>query len=422
MSKGWFCFGLVVFWSVVCPAGVQTSKLIVLEHADSLVALVIDGEDARELSGHVVIRQDSVTIHCDRAVQFLSSGKVLLTGHVIVRDDSMTIRAPRGAYFRDTRHAEAYDRVTLDDGVSHLEADFGTYDVDPRIAFFRSHVAARDTSSVLTADTLRYERNRKLMHATGRVRVINERDAVTITGGDLIHDGVVRSSCVTRSPVLVKYDTTAGGAIDTLIVHSRVMESYQDSTRRLRATDSVVFVRKDLAGRAGSVLFHTAGDSLELRRQPILWYQETQVTGDSINVYLAKRSLDRILVMGTAFAVSRSDSSHPERFDQLAGETLAMQFHERVLRQIDVDIHALSVYHLYEDSLANGLNKASGDRIVMSFAEGRAKSIRVSGGVEGQYYPEPMVHLREREYQLPGLFWRDDRPALRAPIQKEAVQ
>jgi|WetSurMetagenome_2_1015567.scaffolds.fasta_scaffold00834_9 lipopolysaccharide export system protein LptA len=422
MSKPWLCIGLLVWWGVVHPAGSQTSKLIVLDHADELQALVVDGEDARELSGHVVIRQENVTIHCDRAVQFIASGKVLLTGHVVVRDDSMTITAPRGAYYRDTRHAEAYDRVVLDDGASHLEADFGTYDVDPRIAFFRSRVVARDTSSILTADTLRYERNRKLMHATGRVRVINERDAVTITGGDLVHDGVVRSSCVTLSPVLVKCDTTMGGAIDTLIVHSRVMESYQDSTRRLRATDSVVFVRKDLAGRAGSVLFHTAGDSLELRRSPVLWYQETQLTGDSINVYLRKRTLDRILVMGTAFAASQSDSSHPERFDQLAGETLALLFRERILHQIDVDVHAYSVYHLYEDSLANGLNKASGDRIVMFFADGRAKSIRVSGGVEGQYYPEPMVHMREREYQLPGLRWRDDRPNLRAPMQKEVAQ
>ena len=148
-----------------------------------------------ELSGHVRIRQEKVTILCDRAVQFFSSGKVLLTGHVVIHDDSMTITAPRGAYFRDTRHAEAYDRVTLDDGgVTHVEADFGAYDVDPRIAFFRSRVVARDTSSVLTADTLTYERNRKLMHATGRVRVINEQDAVTISGGDLIHDGVARSS------------------------------------------------------------------------------------------------------------------------------------------------------------------------------------------------------------------------------------
>ncbi len=404
-----------------CCASAQTAKVVDLEQADSLVGLVVDGQDARKLSGHVRIRQENVTIQCDEALQFIVSGKVHLTGHVVAYDDSMTMTAPRGMYDRGTHHMEAYEHVTLDDGVSHLEAEFGAYDVDPKIALFRSHVTARDTASVLFADTLRYERNRKHMHATGKVRVLHPGDAVTITGGDLVHDGLLRYSRVTVSPVLVKYDTTAGGAIDTLIVSARVMESFQDSVRRLRATDSVSFVRSDLAGRAGSILFYTAGDSLELRHAPILWYQETQVTGDSMNVYLLKRALDRIVVMGSAFAISQGDSLRPERFDQLAGETLKMQFHERALRQIEVDVRALSVYHLYDDSLANGLNKTSGDRIIMLFADGRAKTIRVVGGVEGQYFPEPMVRKREREYRLPGFLWRDERPRLRVPSEKAAT-
>jgi len=302
--------------------------------------------------------------------------------------------------------------------VSHLEADFGAYDVDPRIATFHSRVMARDTSALLHADTLVYERNVKRMHATGRVRIENAEDAVTITGGDLVHDAAIGYSRVTLSPVLVKRDSAAGGKFDTLIVESMVMEAFRDSVRRLRATDSVRFVRNNLAGRAGSVLFHTSGDSLELRRSPILWYQATQVTGDSINVYLRRRALDRIMVMGEAFAVSRSDSLFPDRYDQLAGESIAMQFRDRQLHRIDVDVRALSVYHLYEDSAANGLNRASGDAITMMFADGKAKTIRVAGGVEGKYYPENLVSRRERDYQLPGFLWRTDRPDLRAPISK----
>lgn len=418
MNSRSLCIGLVACLVGAGSAAAQTARTVIVEQADSLVGREIDGESVQELSGNVRIRQENVVILCDQAVRYIASGKFLLTGHVVIQDDSMTITTPRGAFFRETRHAEAYERVTLDDGVSHLEADFGAYDVDPRIAFFHTNVVARDTSALLYADTLTYERNLKLIHATGRVRVINADDAVTISGGDLVHDGATGHSRVTLSPVLVKFDSAAGGTIDTLIVKSLVMESFRDTVRWLRATDSVHFVRNDLAGRAGSVVFYTSGDSLELRRSPILWYEATQVTGDSINVYLQRRVLDRIVVMGEAFAVSRSDSTYPERFDQLAGETIRMQFRDRVLRQIDVDVHALSVYHLYEDSAANGLNRASGDGITMVFADGRAKTIRVTGGVEGKYYPEPLVYRREREYQLPGFLWRDDRPDLLAPPQK----
>jgi lipopolysaccharide assembly outer membrane protein LptD (OstA) len=211
MNSRWFILGVLLLATCMNRLEAQPSKVIVLEQADSLVGRVVDGLDAREFSGHVRIRQENVIIQCDHALQFVESGKILLTGHVVVHDDSLTMTAPRGVYYRDTRRAEAYEHVTLDDRVSHLEAEFGTYDVDPRVAFFRSHVIARDTSSVLHADSLTYERNRKLMHATGRVRVLNQHDAVTITGGDLIHDGSMRYSRVTLSPVLVKYDTASGG-------------------------------------------------------------------------------------------------------------------------------------------------------------------------------------------------------------------
>jgi hypothetical protein len=155
------------------------------------------------------------------------------------------------------------------------------------------------------------------------------------------------------------------------------------------------------------------GDSIHFRQGPVLWYQETQVTGDSITVFLHARSLEQIVVMGNAFAASRSDSAFPARLDQMVGETMAIRFAARKLRRIDVDTRAVSLYHLYDDSLANGLNKTSGDRITMTFEAGRARSIRVAGGVEGQYFPENMVVRREKDYALPGLRWRTDRPVMR---------
>jgi hypothetical protein len=116
--------------------------------------------------------------------------------------------------------------------------------------------------------------------------------------------------------------------------------------------------------------------------------------------------------MGNAFAISRSDSLHPERFDQITGDLMKLLFVEQGLDRIDVETHAISVYHLYEDSLANGLNKTSGDRILMYFADGKVRSIKIVGGVEGQYFPENMVLNREKDYAIPGFRWREDRPEI----------
>lgn len=405
---------LCVLLSAVSPVRAQTdAKLIVLEGADSLVGKVIDGKAARELIGNVRIRQGNVLIKCDRALQMIDAGSIELTGHVVVTDDSVVMTAPRGFYFRDTRRAEAFGGVQLTDGYSTLNATYGEYFIDPRLAFFRSHVVAHDSVSVLNADSARYDRNRRYTEAFGRVVLYQKEDAITISGGRFVHDAVKNYSRMTEDPLLVQRDTS-GGDLDTLVVRSRIMESFRDSTQLLVATDSVEIVRRDLGGRAGFVTFHTRGDSILMRTGPVLWYEETQVTGDSINLYMHSRALDRISVMGNAFALSESDSGFAGRFDQLSGESLGMQFTQKRLSRIDVDVRATSLYFVYEDSAANGVNKTSGDRIVMRFADGKAQSIHVHGGVEGQYFPEPLVRLKVEEYRLPGFLRREDRPRMRA--------
>jgi hypothetical protein len=377
------------------------------------MARVIDGLQARELIGNVRILQGNVRIRCDRALQMIEAGSIELIGHVVVEDDSVTLTAPRGFYYRDTRRAEAFGAVKLTDGVSTLEAAYGEYFIEPRLAFFRTRVVAHDSVSVLNADSARYDRNRRYTEAWGRVVLLEKEDAITISGGRFTHDAIRLYSRMTEDPVLVQLDTT-GGAVDTLVVRSMVMESFRDSTRRLIAQDSVEIVRRDLAGRAGTVTFHTAGDSVLMRTVPVLWYDRTQVTGDSINLYMHARVLDRIRVMGNAFALSESDSGFTGRYDQLSGEALGMLFTNKRLSRIDVDVRATSLYFVYEDSAANGLNKTSGDRIVMRFADGKVQTIHVHGGVEGQYVPEPLVRRKVEDFRLPGYQRLDNRPRMRA--------
>ncbi len=391
----------------------QDTRVIDLENADHLEGKILDGEQARELIGNVRFRQERVHVACDRALQYLGSGKVLLTGNVVVMDDSVTMRAPRGIYHRDDRRAEAFDDVRLDDGKVTLTARYGEYFVEPKRAFFRTQVVVQDSASTVTADSLTYFRMEKHSVASGNVVVYNTIDHVTIRGRHLEHWSAGQFTRVTDQAILIKFDTTSSGAIDTLVVRSKVMESYRDSVKRLIAIGDVEIVRADLAGTAGRAEFFTQRDSILLRVSPVVWYQQTQVSGDSIDVTLKKRKLYQVNVMGQAFALSESDSLRPDRFDQMTGETLTMQFADQGLERIDVRERAISLYHLYEDSSANGLNKTSGDHIVMLFDEGKIKSINVKGGVEGQYFPENMIEGKESELWIPGFLRRTNRPQIR---------
>ena len=395
------------------------SKNVFLEHADSLVGKIIDGQQARELIGNVRMFQDQVRVWCDSATQFLQSGKVFLAGHVVVRDDSVTMRAPRGIYDPNLRKAEGHNGVSLDDGKVLLIAREGEYFVDEKRAFFRTDVFVREKNSTILSDSLTYFRNETRSVAEGNVRVRDSAENLVITGSRLEHWSAEDISRMTGTPALVQFDTTADGRVDTLLVRSRMMESYRSGQRRLLAIDSVRIVRSDLSALAGFAMFYPDGDSIMLRTEPVVWYEKTQINGDSIDVYLKMQQLEHVDVQGNALAVSMVDTLGVVRFDQLAGETMHMFFTEKKLRKVNLDRRATSVYHLFEDSLANGLNRTSGDRIVMEFDSGKVTSITVIGGVEGEYVPENLVHGDESSYHLPGFLWRDDRPSITPPDHAE---
>lgn len=405
-----FCSGGILLFCLTLAAFAQEQKIVVLNHADTLLGRVINGEDARELIGNVSLQQGRVTIMCDRVLEYQERGEYHLSGHVVVRDSNTIMIMPRGVYRRAERSAEALDSVSLDDGTTNVKAAYGRYFVDSREGFFRGDVRVTDTTSVITCDSLHYNRATRKSVATGHVKAVSESDHVTIFGGMLGHDQATGFSRVTREPMFIQVDTAGGGTPDTLVVRSRVMESYRDSTHRFVAIDSVRLAGRDIAGRAGFVEFFSRGDSMMLHSQPVIWYERTQVAGDSMRIYLVHRKLQRVLVTGTAVAVSESDSLHPGVYDQMIGDSMDMVFAHQALRTIQVDIHAISVYHLYDDTTANGVNKTSGDRIVMVFGEGKLHSIKVVGGVEGQYFPENLVRGHDDTYTLPGALWRRDRP------------
>jgi lipopolysaccharide export system protein LptA len=397
-----------------CRAVTAQSKVVIVEHADSLVGKMIDGEEARELVGNVRFTQDQVQVWCDRATQFIRVGILHLTGNVVVQDDSVTMRAPRGLYDQSQRRAEAFDGVLLEDGKVTLTAREGEYFVGPKRAHFRKSVVVTDPSSTVMCDSLIYYRLEKRSLATGNVSVIDRVQKLSIHGTRLEHWSDRQYSKMTGNPELNQVDTSMAGVVDTLVVRSLEMESQRGEHRRMLARDSVRIVRGNLLAVADVAFFFPDGDSILLREDPVVWYEKSQVSGDSINVYMEEKQLHRVHVVGQVFAVTRNDSATFVRFDQLAGDSMAMHFEDRQLQRIEVNQRAMSLYHLYEGTAANGLNKTSGDNIIIEFDGGKASSITAVGGVEGQYVPENLLQGNEASFHLPGFLWRQDRPRLHA--------
>ena len=404
--------------AVLCgiqPVPGQSAKVIELRSADKMENTIIGGEQVRDFVGRVHFVQPSdsggaVHLWCDRALQFLRSGRIDCFGNVRMTRENMKLYSKEGTYFDRTRNARFSKGVQLERPGMLLTANEGEYDADRKKAHFRNNVVVVDSVSTTTCDDLTYFDSDERSIAVGHVRVHSPGDGVTVLGDSLVHFGAIDYTIVPVNPILVQVDTSAAGRLDTLVVTSLMMEAWRDTSQRYVATDSVMMVRNEMAAVAGRGTYRPQEGILILTKQPVVWYDENQVSGDSVVARLKNHRLETVYVQGRAMAVSRSDTALAQRFDQLTGRELTLYFGDENIERIIAQRQSISLYYLFDDKTPNGVNRSSGDRIVVEFSGGQVEQINVTGGVEGQYMPEQMIEGRERINNLDGFQWHVRRP------------
>ncbi|MEP0822575.1 MAG: hypothetical protein HRF44_06970 [Ignavibacterium sp.] len=410
---------VILLTAIVGELFAQGRRPVELRSAQQLNVREIEGEEVRDFIGNVHFVQPSeqgtpVHLWCDRALQFMKRGRIELMGNVRIVRDSITLTGRQGTYLSASRSATMREGVRLErvDGTT-LTAKEGFYEAEERKATFTGDVVVVDSVSTTQCDSLIFFESGNRSHAKGNVRVVSPGDGVTVFADSLAHFGDIDYTIVPLRPRMVHVDTLAPGRIDTLVVTGRVMEAYRDTTLRYIVRDSVVFARNELAGRSGYALYRPSEGLVVLLKNPVVWYAENQITGDSIAVILQDGKLRKVFVAGRAMAVSRADTALPERFDQLTGREVTLFFRDDQIEKIEAVRNAISLYYLFEGTTPNGMNRSSGDRILVEFGDGQVQDITVYGGVEGTYRPENLILERERSFNLDGFRWHGSRPRRR---------
>ncbi|MFO8100440.1 MAG: OstA-like protein [Salinibacter sp.] len=157
-------------------------------------------------------------------------------------------------------------------------------------------------------------------------------------------------------------------------------------------------------------------EETRLFQEPVTWFEQAQVWGDSIRVRARNRSLDTVFVRGSAFAAQRDTTL--DRIHQLKGRTLTAFFRTDTLRRIQARPNARAVRFLADESDAlNGALETSADRIVLRFRDRQVHRVSVLGGVESTLYQRP--DLIPDPLRLEGFQWTPDRKPTRRDVLDE---
>lgn len=441
---------------------------ITINHADSLVGKVINGEQVREAIGNVSLSQSNVNITANRVVQFTDQNKAELYGNVHVLKDTLNIYAPTGIYYGNESKVICPDGATLNDTKATLKANYGTYFFITDLASFKGNVSINDGKTyTITSDALDYYRSASKSYASGNVKIVTDSaiitsdnlvyekligistatghvkidsDSTIITSDTLIHyhnernsiaDNNVKINFTNKNAVITgmhgenyernNYSLVRGNAklvqiesrdnkFDTLFINSKKMESFRDKPGKYIATDSVRVIRTDfLASSQIAYYFRDSsgkGGIMSLAKDPAVWKDDLQVTGDSIYAYF-RDEIDSLYVSRSAFAL-KSHAGYADRFDQISGIFMFMRFRDNNIDYIRVDTNAASIYYSFENNNPGGVNKANGEIITLYFKDKQVNKVKVVGLPKGTFMPEGL--LNPNELRLLGFRIRNDKP------------
>jgi lipopolysaccharide export system protein LptA len=433
---------LVILFLIMTVAGfAQESNEPITVIGNELMGREENGAPVREVIGHVILRQGNVVITCDRAIQYLTQNNARLIGNVIVTQDTLTIRTPEGLYFGNEKRAFSDRGVILNDKKVVLTASTGEYFFKENKAHFTKNVKLDDTSSVLTSDELLYYRAlnkaiamrnvkivdvdhtiyadslvhlraEKITYGFNHIRIVTKTDGSTIWGDHIEDYRLKEYSIIDKNPLLMQIDSvydnskTKLTSIDTLIIKANKMEAYRDTTNRFIAYDSVKIVRGEFASKNEITIYERNREKITTYKKsaennkPVMWYENSQLTGDSIIVTLIDKKIDQINVLGKGLVISQNEK-YPLRYDQIDGNRLKLWFTDSQLQKTEVFDNVLSFYYMYDSDEPNGLVKASGLNAEIDFKNKKIDKVRLFGDPKSEFHPEILVKGNEKQFVLP---------------------
>ncbi|MCE1199625.1 MAG: hypothetical protein LWW85_11700 [Marinilabiliales bacterium] len=241
---------------------------------------------------------------------------------------------------------------------------------------------------------------------------------------DTLHvDPTVHLAEVRKDSLAGKQDTTKLAGVKPILTHkenplyrdslSAVPDTANDKEKKLfLAFHRVRFYRKDMQGLCDSLSYQMKDSVMRLFKDPVMWSDAHQLTGDRIEYKPHKPGPDIAKLENNGFIISREDSV---KFNQISGKSMIGYIRNNQLKSIDVNGNAVTLYYLKNKDRYSGMNKLESSKISVFLTEGKMDSISFFPSPEGKTIP--LKELTPDESVLKGFDWREkERPANRHDI------
>ena len=313
-------------------------------------------------------------------------------------NDSVRLENPNFTLYSDTLHYDTESKIATILGPSIIVSDSGTihssrgwYNTETNTALLLDQSEVYSGNRVLIGDSISYDKDAGFGEAFGNMCLRDTAQKVTLEGQYGFYNERTEYAFATDSARFLEYSQG-----DTLYLHV-------DSTaREIKAFYGVRFYRTDMQGVCDSMQFNSRDSILYMYKDPILWNEQYQISGDTIVIYMNDSTIDYAHVIQYAFAVQHLDSSY---YNQLKGNDLKAYFEGQAVRQIDVEGNAESIFYPLDNGAMIGLNETKSGFLTIWVKENALERLKIWPSPQGSLTPIP--DLKPEQKTLKDFYWFD---------------
>ena len=285
-----------------------------------------------------------------------------------------------------------------------LEGKHGYYLVNEDHVYLDQRPFMHNETQLMWSDSIFYDRNRGVAQAYSQVDMIDTSYKVVMRGDYVEMWENKGLSFATDSAYAISYD---GG--DSLYIHGDTLFMYFDKqkeeAKKLIARRHVRFFKSDLQGKCDTLTYLMEDSIIRMRVAPILWAEDSQMTGTDIDIKIKESTVEWVLQKGNAFIISQDTI---EGFNQIKGKDITSLFKDGDIHHVNVDgDQAETIYWIRDDDGGFiGIDVSKSETMVIEMEKQNVSIIKSYKGIDETMYPKE--DLSESSRYLQGFKWHDD--------------
>ncbi len=357
------------------------------------------------------IKDDENVLESKEGNYFLKTTKFQALSNVVLTNPEYVLESDHLDYFTNNGQAFLYGPSTITGKDNFIYTEKGFYNTETNISHFTKNSRIEYKDRIIIADSLYYDRNREFASATQNIQMKDTTNNSVIRGNyGEVFQKLDSAFVIGRAVAITEMDK------DSMYVHGdTLLVTGKPEKRIIRAYHHVKFFKSDLSGKCDSIHTNQQTGLTQLFIDPVLWSQDSQITGDTIHLISNPKTekLDSLKVLSNAFIIQKDSAG----YNQIKGRNILGKFIDNDLQDVNVVGNAESIFFVRNDSDNSliGIDKTTSSSINFKFKNSQIQSSKSITMPDGGTYPLSKFPENTRIFR--GFIWREDE----RPLTKDDI-